>query len=618
MTTNTKTEEFIKKAKDIHKDEKGEAIYDYSKVEYIKAIEKVIIVCKIHGEFPQTPNNHLRGKGCKKCAIIKTANNQRSTTEEFINRSKGVHKNKEGEAIYDYSKVEYFNCDTNVLIICKIHGEFMQDPANHLSGKGCRECGIDKMKFLQRSTTEEFIDKAKEVHKDIEGKAIYDYSKVQYINNSTKVIIICKIHGEFNQTPSKHLSGQGCKKCGINKRANSQRSTSEEFISKSKEIHKNEEGNAIYDYSKVDYINNNTKISIICKIHGEFPQTPGSHLQGSGCPKCLERNLTTEEWIEKFKEIHKNEEEELIYDYSKVYYINNSTKVIIICKTHGEFPQTPSSHLIGSGCPKCLGRNLTTEEWIEKAKQIHKNEEGESIYDYSKVQYIKSNEKIIIICKTHGEFPQTPNSHLNGNGCPKCANNVTYTTEEFIKIAKEKHGDKYDYSKIEYVNVKTKITIICKTHGEFKQTPHSHLCGQGCPKCINKTEGKVFNFLLEILDEDDIEYQYSPDWAINKNGNKIRYDFYIPSINAILEIDGEQHFEEDHKWYDDQHTKDTEKTRLANENGIYVIRFVQEEIWDDSIDWKEMIIEMLEEEITENRYISLEESKYDMHIEMLN
>lgn len=105
---------------------------------------------------------------------------------------------------------------------------------------------------------------------------------------------------------------------------------------------------------------------------------------------------------------------------------------------------------------------------------------------------------------------------------------------------------------------------------------------------------------------------------MNNNGNKIRYDFYIPSINAIFEIDGEQHFEEDHKWYDEQHSKDTEKTRLANENGIYVVRFVQEEIWDDSIDWKEMMMEMLENGISENKYISLEESKYEMHKEMLN
>lgn len=262
--------------------------------------------------------------------------------------------------------------------------------------------------MAKKLTTEEFVQRARKVH----GNK-YDYSKVEYLNNRTKVCIICPKHGEFWQTPDSHMSGNKCPKCSGTKKL-----TTEEFIEQARKIHGNK-----YDYSKVEYINNHSKVCIICPEHGEFWQTPINHCSKNnhnGCPICaktiignkLRKNNSC--FIEKAREIHGDK-----YDYSKVEYINNRTKVCIICPKHGEFWQTPVNHLKGHNCPKCIGRGaykLTTEEFIEKAKQIHGDK-----YDYSKVKYVNAKTKVCIICPEHGEFWQTPTSHIDGKcGCPDC------------------------------------------------------------------------------------------------------------------------------------------------------------------------------------------------------
>jgi protein-arginine kinase activator protein McsA len=124
------------------------------------------------------------------------------------------------------------------------------------------------------------------------------------------------------------------------------------------------------------------------------------------------------------------------------------------------------------------------ERFIIKANEKH----GEK-YDYSKLEYVDAHTKVCIICPKHGEFWQTPNSHLNGCGCPKCGGNKSLTTEEFIEKAKQIHGEKYDYSKVEYVNANTKVYVICPIHGEFWVTPANHLRERGCSQCYRTTQG---------------------------------------------------------------------------------------------------------------------------------
>ena len=121
------------------------------------------------------------------------------------------------------------------------------------------------------------------------------------------------------------------------------------------------------------------------------------------------------------------------------------------------------------------------EKFIEEARKIHGDK-----YDYSKVEYKNIDTKVCIICPKHGEFLQTPYKHIkNKQNCPKCKGKVT-TLEEFIEESKNIHGEIYDYSKVEFINATKKVCIICKTHGEFYMTPNSHLSGQGCPKCATE------------------------------------------------------------------------------------------------------------------------------------
>ena len=322
--------------------------------------------------------------------------------------------------------------------------------------------------------TETFIERAREIHGDL-----YDYSKVEYINYQTKVCIICPIHGEFWMTPNNHLHKTNPRKCP-NCQHRSFAYTRDEFIEKAKGVHGDK-----YDYSKVEYINNSTKVCIICLEHGEFWQRPSSHLKGFGCQACAmevspsnKKNIT--QFIEQATEIHGGK-----YDYSKVEYVNAHTKVCIICPEHGEFWQTPHKHINAKrGCPSCgqissaSKRQMTKEVFIQKAKSVHGDK-----YDYSKVEYNGRKNEVCIICPIHGEFWQTPSNHLNGNGCIKCNGGIQYTLDEFISKAKLIHGDKYDYSKVEYVNCFAKVCIICPIHGEFWQSPSKHLYGQGCKKC---------------------------------------------------------------------------------------------------------------------------------------
>ena len=379
-----------------------------------------------------------------------------------------------------------------------------------------------------RKNNNGFISDARCVHGDK-----YDYSKVEYINANTKVCIICPEHGEFWQTPHSHLNGRGCPLCAKEHSTN-YKNTKEFFIDRATKKH-----NGKYDYSKVEYVNSSVPVCIICPDHGEFWQTPHNHLNSTGCKKCKSNKHlgvkdSLESFIEKAHKIHGDK-----YDYSKVEYVNSTTPVCIICPDHGEFWQTPSSHLQNRGCNRCSKKMYDTESFIDIAHKIHGDK-----YDYSKVEYVNSTTPVCIICPEHGEFWQTPSNHTNKihpKGCDKCnrlkhSNDEKISKEEFIERARKIHSDKYDYSKVEYVNFHTKICIICPEHGEFWQTPSHHLRNEGCPICnFSKLELDIENFCKN----NNIKYisQYNPNWA-----KKYRYDFYLPDYNTIIECQGIQHY----------------------------------------------------------------------------
>jgi hypothetical protein len=238
------------------------------------------------------------------------------------------------------------------------------------------------------------------------------------------------------------------------------------FIDKVRKIHGNK-----YNYNKTIYKNNNLKVIITCPTHGDFEQLARSHLSGHGCRKCSHRII---DFIERCKKVHNNK-----YDYSKTIYTKSSEKVIITCPVHGDFKQFAGNHLSGRECALCASRfKHDINTFINKANKIHNNK-----YNYSEVSFNTTKDKIKIICPTHGAYYQSARKHLEGSGCYKCAGNIKYTNEEFIIKAKKVHGDKYNYSKVNFTGSHNKVTIVCQVHGDFEQVPSNHLRGFGCKKC---------------------------------------------------------------------------------------------------------------------------------------
>ena len=187
-------------------------------------------------------------------------------------------------------------------------------------------------------------------------------------------------------------------------------------------------------------------------------------------------------------------------------------------------------------------RKLTTDEFIKKAREVHGDK-----YDYSKVEYINKRTKVCIICPIHGEFYQLAGDHMRGHGCRKCGSDKVadvcrYDKITFIEKANEIHNHKYDYSKVEYINANTKVCIICPEHGEFWQTPASHLCKRGCPKCkISHGELFIENYLKSIDINYISQYPITMDKSINSSG--VAYiDFYLPDYNIFVEYNGRQHY----------------------------------------------------------------------------
>jgi len=237
-------------------------------------------------------------------------------------------------------------------------------------------------------------------------------------------------------------------------------------------------------------------------------------------------------FIKRSMDIHNNK-----YDYSLVEYKNNRIKIKIICPIHGLFEQTPYKHLIGRGCHYCAGNlQLNTIDFIKKSNEIHNY-----LYDYSLSKYINTKTKVKIICKEHGVFEQSPNNHITKKqGCPKCKGGIKLTINEFINRSREIHNNKYDYSLVNYININTKVKIICPKHGVFEQTPNCHLNqGYGCQKC---SESKGEKQIRKFLEKNEIKYNYEKTFENCKFKYKLKFDFYLPDYNTCIEYNGIQHY----------------------------------------------------------------------------
>ncbi len=366
------------------------------------------------------------------------------------------------------------------------------------------------------SNKEDVIQQFKNVHGDR-----YDYSLVEYINSAKKVAIICPEHGEFEQTPNSHLNGRGCSKCAYIRKFDTQEKIIEEF--------KNAHGNK-YDYSLVKYTSGKKYVKIICPEHGVFEQFADNHKIGSGCQKCSydKKRFTKEHVTKQFREVHGDK-----YDYSLVEYINDNTKIKINCSKHGIFKQTPQNHKNGRGCLGCHKTDLET--FIKESNFIHNK-----FYNYDKVVYNIAAEKVTIVCPIHGDFEQSPASHKIGQGCPTCSNeNRKLTTENFIEKSNIVHGNKYDYSKVDYTYNRNPVLIGCPKHGYFFQSPRTHLAGSSCPICRESTGESSIRVFLE---KHEIFFEREKMYPDCIDVKKLKFDFYLPDFNICIEYDGIQHF----------------------------------------------------------------------------
>jgi len=290
-----------------------------------------------------------------------------------------------------------------------------------------------------------------------------------------------------------------------------------------------------------------------------------------------ERLLNSDKFLLKAKEKFGDK-----YDYSDVEYSRMRDKVLIKCTTHKfSFFQSPMKHLESKsgGCKYCcnnLGKGgLDLKTFIEKSNYLHNFK-----YDYSKVDYKKSNLKIQIMCNRNGEFSQTPNSHLNGKGCPACSKNKRFTKDELIDIFSNVHNGKYLYDLSNYKNFKSKIRVKCNQHGWFEVSVYCHKKGNACVLCSNKSLGETK--ISEFLDGIGIEYVRQKSFDGCKFKNKMTFDFYLPKHNTIIEYDGIQHFKPI-DWFggiesfEIQKKKDEIKNIFCKDHGIKLLRISYQE-----------------------------------------
>jgi len=376
-------------------------------------------------------------------------------------------------------------------------------------------------------TKEEFIKKSQDLWGDI-----FLYEKTEMVDWNKKVIITCKKHGDFEQTPWYHFRGhRACKFCVQESNGTDYKS----FIEKSNKLHNNK-----YDYSLIDPNKPvPSKVKIICPVHGEFLQSSCQHRTDSGCPKCSKnRKDNKESFIEKANKKHNNK-----YNYDLVEYIDSKTKVRIVCPDHGEFIMAPDKHLSGQKCVRCLRPGpRTLEEFVEVSNKTHNNK-----YDYSKAVYTKQLYKVDIICPEHGVFGQRPSDHMRGQGCPTCGNAIPFTLERFILSASTIHSNKYDYSKVKFQRLMDKVIIVCPIHGEFEQMAESHIRGKGCRRCNSWIkESRGVKKVMEYLTTNNIEFEQEYKFDDCKNKNKLPFDFKICVNNklSIIEYNGEQHYKQ--------------------------------------------------------------------------
>lgn len=454
--------------------------------------------------------------------------------------------------------------------------------------------------MAKKITFEEFEKRANEKHG---GK--YIYHKETFNGTKHNTTITCPIHGDFPQTPKRHMNGQGCPECGKEKARTYHKHNYKPFL---EEAYKRFGNDFSFPLIESQYVNNKTYITVRCNKCGyEFSRRPNDLFSDkfNGCKNCkhietIKKREKTKILKEKIKDnikkdIKNNFFESLYKKFGNTItpfsdeFVNMTTEMHFKCNKCGHiFSKTPFLFIRSNGCQKCKcsSQKLTTEEFIQRAKKIHGDK-----YDYSESEYKSTDEDVIVIChekdefgEEHGRFKVTPHAHIGSmhSGCPKCSGKFRKDTDYFIRQAKRIHGDKYIYAKTQYVKALEDVIITCPIHGDFQLTPNEHLNGRGCPLC---KESHLEKEIRLFLDENGIKYipQARFDWLrTNDTRKKMSLDYLIKDKNIAIECQGIQHFNAKRFWPTERskeqavlrvQERDKLKKQLCEEHGIKVLYY---------------------------------------------
>lgn len=275
--------------------------------------------------------------------------------------------------------------------------------------------------------------------------------------------------------------------------------------------------------------------------------------------------VSIENWKERCNKKHNNK-----YDYSKVNFSHLSDIITIICPKHGEFNKVASLHL-KSGCLRCSNNR---KFHIDDVKELLSTNKFFDILPFS--NYLGNRQKINVLCKDKGHISIKSIHHLLSNNvnCSICSKKYKQNKEEWIEMCNNVHNNKYNYFLADYVNVNSKVNIICPIHGEFRQLAFSHKNGSGCRKC-NKSIGE--NIISEILHKHKIRNEEQKTFSNLKYKSNLYFDFYLPEYNLCIEFDGLQHskayyFFGGEDGLNERIKRDEMKNKYCIENSIRLLR----------------------------------------------
>lgn len=395
---------------------------------------------------------------------------------------------------------------------------------------------------MKALTKAEFEQRAKAVHGDR-----YGYSKSGFTKATAKVEIECRKHGPFSQKAYKHLSGQQCPKCHVEKLRASVRISPDEFMAQLSRVHGDR-----YAYHS-DFTSMTDKIRVSCRLHGDFYQRAYAHVNGQGCPKCgrsrsgAKHRLTQAEFLREASSKHGDR-----YVYTNAKYESAMVPVLIGCREHGDFEQAPYLHALGHGCPVC-GRNRQREksalsQAVFEQRVAMKHGTGHRISDFSSI-----GKAVLVHCPKHGPQTRSAQSLLRSSiVCLACAQEAKtdgkaarlatrkaeakspVSAARLVARAKVAHGNRYDYSRLVHAGVKQKAQIGCPKHGFFTQMVENHVLRKsGCPRCANQlSSGEVAV----------AEWMQSLGVTVERRNRRIipprEIDIYVPDSRLGFEFNG--------------------------------------------------------------------------------